>query len=314
MSWLKRNPVLGAVLVLGVLALAAEAWLLQQARQQAARALASLEQKKQERDWLARQSPAPSEANEQAITRELELARSVSAGLRSALQPREGQSPPPAVPAKPIDAFFDIAAFIEKTRALAARAQVMIKPDERFGFATHSNEGPVEELVPAVFRQRLVAQQLVEALLEARPRVLLAVQRERPLTAARREQRNQPAQSGATAANPPAGAAGGGSPADFFDFDGADSLRVPGRVESEAFRLEFTGQTAVLRAFLNSLAALPRPVIVRRVEVEPLTAESGASAARGAGAPVPLVAQNLSKFAVVVECVELLPAPERSAP
>ena len=89
---------------------------------------------------------------------------------------------------------------------------------------------------------------------------------------------------------------------------------MPGRVESEAFRLEFTGQTAVLRAFLNSLAALPRPVIVRRVEVEPLTAESGASTAPVAGAPVPLVAQNLSKFAVVVECVELLPAPERSAP
>lgn len=309
MSWLKRNPVLGAVLVLAVLALAAEAWYLQRAREQAAQALAGLEQKQQERDWLARQSPALSEANEQAIAQDLVHAARTLAGLRSALQPREGRLPAPAVPAKPIDAFFDLAAFVEKTRALAARAQVMIKPEERFGFATHSNEGPAEELVPAVFRQRWAAQHLVEALLEARPRVLVGVQRERPLTVGQRAQRNQPGQPGTAAANPAAGAT-----ADFFDFDGANSLRVPGRVESEAFRLEFTGQTQALRAFLNSLAALPRPVIVRRVEVEPLTTESAAAAAPAAGAPVPLVTQNLSKFAVVVECVELLPAPERSAP
>jgi hypothetical protein len=310
MNWLKRNPLLGAVLVGSVLAIGVEAWLLQQMRTRAARALAGLEQKKQERDWLGRQSPAPSEANEQAITQELELARSVLAGLRAALQSREGKLPPPAAPAKPIDAYFDIAAFVEKTRALAARAQVMIKPEERFGFATHSNEGPAEELVPAVFRQRWAAQYLVEALLEARPRALVGVQRERPLTAARREQRNQPAQAGAAVANP----AGGGASGDFFDFDTANSLRVPGQVESEAFRLEFTGQTPALRAFLNSLAALPLPVIVRRVEVEPLTSESAAAAASEPGAPVPLVTQNLSKFAVVVECVELLPSPERSAP
>ena len=308
MSWLKRNPVLGAVLVLGVLALAAEAWFLQQARQQAARAVAGLEQKKQERDWLARQSPALSEANEQAIAQDLAQTGRALAGLRAALQWREGKPPSLAVPAKPIDTFFDLAAFIEKTRALAVRAQVMIKPEERFGFATHANEGPAEELVPAVFRQRLVAQFLMEALLEARPRMLAGVQRERPLTAAQREQRNQPEQSGAPAANP-AGAAG-----DFFDYAAANSLRVPGRVESEAFRLEFTGQTPALRAFLNSLAALPLPVIVRRVEVEPLTMEFAAAAALEAGAPVPLVTQNLSKFAVIVECVELLPAPEWSAP
>ena len=40
MSWLKRHPLLGAVLACGVLALAAEAWFLRQARQQAARAVA----------------------------------------------------------------------------------------------------------------------------------------------------------------------------------------------------------------------------------------------------------------------------------
>jgi hypothetical protein len=33
-----------------------------------------------------------------------------------------------------------------------------------------------------------------------------------------------------------------------------------------------------------------------------------------AGAPVPLVVQNLSKFAVMVEFVRLVPTPERTLP
>jgi hypothetical protein len=312
MHALKRNPILAVMLLLAALALAAEVWWLQQARQDAARARAALAQKLQERDWLARQSPALSEANEAALDRDVAQARRVLAALRTALRTEEGKAVAPPPPAKPIDAFFDIAGFIEKSRALAARAQVMIKPDERFGFATHANEGPEAELVPAVFQQRQLAQLLVEALLEARPRALLGVQREHPLTTAQRMQRNQ--------AGPPetVAPAGGVSAGDFFDWSGPYSLRVPGRVESEAFRLEFTGQTNALRAFLNSVAAFPRPVIVRRIEVEPVASQSYADLQAAAnapiGAPVPLVTQNLSKFAVVVECVELLAAPEQSPP
>lgn len=101
----------------------------------------------------------------------------------------------------------------------------------------------------------------------------------------------------------------GGATADFFDSDDALSLRVPGRVECEAIRLEFSGQTPALRAFLNNLAAMTRPMIVRRIEVEPMAVE-----ASEAGLPVPLVARAISKFSVEVEDIELLPAPERSTP
>ena len=311
MNWFKRNPLLGTVLLLCAAAAATEGWMLQRTRQKAARSVAVLAQKRQERDWLARQTPAPSEANEQAIAQELAAAGKSLAELRAALQPREPKTSPASTPAKPIDAYFDIAAFVEETRNLAGRAQVMIRPDERFGFAAHMNEGPESDLVPAVFRQRLAAKRLVDALLEARPRVLVGVQRERPQTAAQRAQRNQSDQSAPAADNVVASAAAAG---DFFEFPARNSLRVPGRVESEVFRLEFTGQTPALRAFLNNLANFPIPVVVRRVEVEPLLAESTSAVATPAvGAPVPLVAQNLSKFAVVVECVELLAA-ERPAP
>ncbi|MBI2814416.1 MAG: hypothetical protein HYX71_09040 [Opitutae bacterium] len=309
MDWSKRNPLLGGVLLVCALLLAAEVWLWRSAREQAARALAALEQKKQERSSLAAQSPALSAATEQAIGQDLDQAAKVLAGLRAALQPREGKAPAGPAPAESIDAYFDVAAFVEKTRALAARAQVVLRPEECFGFSTHTNEGPEKELVPAVHRQRQAAHYLLEALLEARPQALLGVQRERPMTEAQRARRNLP---GAPAAK--AAANTGGQATDFFEVDALSSLRLPGRIECEAFRLEFTGQTPALRAFLNSLAAGPRPVVVRRVEVERLTAEAPSTANLPAGAPVPLVAQNLSRFAVVVECVELLPAPERSTP
>lgn len=312
MNRLKGNFLLGSVLLLCGFALAAEGWLWREARHQAARALAGLELKKQERDRLVRQTPALSAANEQAIVQDLTRTEKVLAGLRAALQGRDTKTPAGAPPTEPIDAYFDIAAFVEKTRTLAARAQVVIKPDERFGFAAHANEGPATELVPAVYRQRLVAQFLVEALLESHPRALLSVQRERPLTAAQRARRNQPGPAGMPAGASPAG--GGGLVADYFEFDAQGSLRLSGRIESEVFRLEFTGQTPALRAFLNSLASGPLPAIVRRVEVERLTAETSATASLPTGAPVPLVAQNFSKFAVVVECVELLAAPETSTP
>lgn len=309
MSWLKPNSLLGAVLVFGLLALATETWFLRQARQQAARAATRLDQKIQERDWLAGQSPAPSAASEQAIARDLLQTRQELARLRDALQPRRDREETDGLPAtsKPLDEYFAIAAFVEKTRALAARARVVLKPDERFGFAAHANEGPEPELLAAVFRQRHALQYLVEALMEARPQALLMVQRELPLTPAQRAQRNQ-------AAQPVGSAVGGAAGSDFFAIADLSSLRRPGRVESEGFRLEFTGRTPALRAFLNSLAAGPRPVIVRQVEVERVTTEASFATAPTADAPVPLVAQNLSKFAVVVECVELLPAPEPSTP
>ncbi len=311
MNWLKRNPLLGAVLLACTLSIAAEGWFLAQARQLGTRALAGLEQKKQERDWLGRQSPTLSVANEQAINRDLAQADEVLADLRTALQGRAPKILATPLPVKPIDAYFDLAAFIEKLRATAARAGVALKPDERFGFATHSNEGPEADLVPAVFRQRLVGQCLVEALLEARPRALVSVQRERPLTAAQRAWRNQPGQPPASVPGAPAA---GGVAADFFEFDAPGSLRVPGRVESMAFRVEFTGQTPALRTFLNNLAVLPLPIIARRVEVEPLAGEATPPAGLAPGAPVPLVAQNFSKFAVVVEWVEPLAPPEPSNP
>ena len=282
----------------------------------AARALAHLAQKHRERDGLARQSPALSGENSQAIAEDLAAAGQVLTAFRAALAGRDARLLAEPPPAKSIDVFFGLAAFVEKTRALAAHMQVVIPPDERFGFASHANQGPEGDLVPAVFRQRILVQYLVESLIESHPRALLSVQRERPLTAAQRTARNQPPQPGAPFV-PPAQATGG-VPADFFVLDPQLSVRQPGRIDSEAFRLEFTGQTSALRSFLNTLATYRLPLIVRSVEVQPIASEQQQGDTAGTpvvnGAAVPLVPQNLSRFAVVVESLALLNAPEQSAP
>lgn len=314
MRWLKNNPLPGTVLLLAAAVLAAEGWWLPHAWQQARRGLAKLELKKQERDRLARQSPAPSKDCELAIGRALAGAEQELAALQAVFQGSGLEILAAPGPAKAIDAYVDIAAFVERTRALAANAQVTTRPEERFGFSSYANQGPADDVAPAVFRQRLVLQYLVETLLEARPRALLAVQRERPLTAAQRLRRRQPVPGGREGARQ---AVTGGQPEDFFDFDDKASLRVPGQMDTEAFRLEFLGQTATVRNFLNSLASFSLPVIVRNLEAEPLSGERHPAVAALSPATdesVKVVAPAESRFTVVVEFVELTAGSGRSAP
>lgn len=309
MDWLKRNPLLFFALLLGVAALAVEVHTLLHWQEQARRAAVGLQQRKQERDWLAGQSPALSEENVAAIATELATAERELAELRRQLAGRPGWLPAP--PARPIDAYFALASFVEQMRAFAVRQQVALRPEERFGFATYANEGPEPDLIAAVHQQRVVVQHLLELLFEAQPRALVAVQRERPLTTAQREARRNPSASEGAAAPAPRG---GGQAGDFFTPDARLLLPAEGWLENTGFRVEFTGQTQTLRAFLNSLAAYQLPLIVRSVEVEPLPPAAGGDEPPAPGAPVPLVASNFSKFAVTLECVAVLPAPVPASP
>lgn len=282
---MNRPPPIGIftpAMVLCLVLIAGEVWGLRESRVAASRTLASLEQKKQERDWLAHQSPALNPENEAAIAADLAATNRLLAELRASLQGNDPTLFATPAPAKSIDAYFELANFVDKLRIRAAQAQVVLKPDERFGFATHTNEGPVVGQLPAVHRQQLATQYLVETLLESSPLALLAVRRERPVIDGPRDSRDRAD--------------------DFFVLDPALSIRQPGQVESAALRVEFTGQTAALRNFLNSLVTFHQPAVVRTVEVEPLTA-SDASAPSAANSSGPLVSHGLSKFAVTVEFV-----------
>ncbi len=300
MNWLKRNPVFALALFVCAGAVTAQAYCLRGFWQQQRRAAVTLEQRKQERDWLAKQAPALSEENASAIEADVVTAERNLVILRAGLQGKGRWLGEP--PKRPIDAYFGLAAFVERMRVLAVRQQIVLRPDERFGFAIYASEGPEGDYLFSVHRQCTIVEHLVESLFEARPRALLAVKREHPLTETKRVAQRAARDSGVVRVEGPSGQA-----SDFFDADPQLRLRAADLVESEAFRLEFTGQTQTLRTFLNTLAALALPLVVRSVEVEPLPAVVGQVTEAGFGAAVPLVVQNLSKFTVVVEFVEVLP-------
>lgn len=337
MNWFRKNPLFAsALLLLGLVVLAELGFMVE--RWFAADSLAAkLVQRNQELAAVREVAPSPSRENAKAIEDDLARARRALATMQAELKGRgpatERLASAKVPPARP-DAFFDLATFVEKTRELARKHDVAIRPDAaRFGFSAFTNEGPDSDHIEAVFRQRLVAQYLLEALLESKPRALLAVRREAPLTRKEREDRDTAlaaaleaaAAGGATPESPPAASAEG---PDYFTVDQAASVRYPMYVDTLAFRFVFTGQTAALRTFLNRLAAFDLPVLVREVEAEPATAEESTvtddapaetAAADAPAKPVtpakpaprasnvaPIVARPLTKFTVTVEFIDLI--------
>ncbi|MBK8475678.1 MAG: hypothetical protein IPL39_05040 [Opitutaceae bacterium] len=150
-----------------------------------------------------------------------------------------GEAAPP-MPTGRLEAYADLAAFVERQRTRAAQAGVIVTADERFGFGRYAREGPALESVAVVWGQRIGVEPLLEALWVARPRSLAGVW----------------CGEEAVARAPP-----------------RPSLGVPGLVDSIPCRLAFVGDTGCLRRYLPALAGLARPVVVREVRAESVLAD-----------------------------------------
>lgn len=317
----RRNPVfVGALTLCGALALG-EGYLIFE-RWSASRAAAKkLEQRTNDLYEMGNLIPPPTLTVAEAI--EADLARAERA-LESMQTELKGRGPTAErlktakVPAARTDAYFDLATYVERMRELARKNGVAIRSEAaRFGFSAYANEAPETERIEPVFRQRQVAQYLMEALLEAKPSALLGVKREPTLTAPERE-------AMAAAQAQAAELAAAGQPADagtlpevplpdgpdYFTIDARASAQVPGFVDTEAFRFVFTGQTAALRSFLNRLAAFELPVLVREVEVEVAALEETVEAAAEESATGPAAEGNAAS---VVLTADADPAPADAA-
>jgi hypothetical protein len=328
MASFKSNPIYYSVLgVLGLAALAA-GWGIYDRHAASEKSAALLVQKRNELNALQAVNPVPSEASKAAVEADLLRTEAALAKMRAELK---GSGPfaenlrTTRAPSEPTDVFFNLETFVERTRQKAEAAKVKVKADERFGFYTYDRTGPDRDLIPQVFKQRQVVEYLVDALIEAKPSELLAVNRERPLTKAALAAiaAGQPAPqstTGAAAANNPANK-------DFFDIDPRISARVPGFVGASAFRLTFISETESLRVLLNKLAGFELPLVVRSVEVEPMPKTQSSTAPAQSNSlssifgnttpsipaalpePKPLVEKVLSKFTVTVELIDLVESP-----
>lgn len=198
------------------------------------------------------------------------------------------------VPADRRAAYFDLANYRQRMAALAKREQVGLAKDEAFGFSVYVNEGPVEADIARVFRQRLVLEDVLGALLRCHPTSLggIAREMEKPVPNARHTR-------GANEVEP---------------LPEVLSMRREGMIGAQVFEFRFIGRTAVLREWLNDLAASDLPVVVRNVIVQPAAAITVRQPAAMAGVVLdatddgfrPLVSAADSEFIVSLEYLELI--------
>lgn len=200
-----------------------------------------------------------------------------------------------AAPATPTDAFFELAAFVERMAAQGRAFGVKMAADEHFGFAAYAKSGPDQGSIPAVLKQQATVERVLTHLFAAHPEQLVSVARER-LPASGSSQSNSTSVGAASA--------------ELFVASPLHTARVEGEIGTVAIRVAFVGETAVLRNFLNAMSSHDPRLLVRSVEVEPAdnAASSRGAAERQSHRLASAIAQR-TKFTVVVEAFEFLREP-----
>jgi hypothetical protein len=186
--------------------------------------------------------------------------------------------------------------------------EIIVPDDFAFGFEQYLDEATMlddDELIPVLDKQRQILSYLLNKLYEAEPESIVSVEREVL------EQK----------------AEGLLSSAKSFTIHPAITAKVPGAINTLAFRLAFTGYTDSLRRLLNDLAKFDLPIVVRSVEVD---RPSGISTSAkvpanndldaffgvfdgGSNSEVeapeeaqkPVISENISTFTVVLEFIEI---------
>lgn len=329
MIWIKKNLLFTvAMVVLGAI-LAVEVFMILGQRGEARRVEAEFRAKVDEHRRLASQEVLPHSRNVQLTAAEIDRRREEAEIYAESL--RGGGNFAERIanyPATQQDAYFDITGFVTEYRERAERA--VLDPsniaETRFGFDEYVEVGPPEAEIPAVFKQRLVVAHILDQLFEARPQSFVSIRR----PGISREPENA---TGGGFQRAPAPERVGG-----FRLSPQLSVAIPEVAETRAYQVEFTGRTATLRTFLNNLSSAEMPLIVRSIQVAPgseaelrrreatdrrptrrssrtAPTENG-PAVEGETAPVqqgeriPLVADNLSRFIVSMEYLDIKPMAE----
>ena len=189
--------------------------------------------------------------------------------------------------------------------------EIIVPDDFAFGFEHYLDEATMledEELIPVLDKQRQILSYLLNKLYEAEPESIVSVERE--VLEKKAE---------------------GASSANSFAIHPAITAKVPGAINTLAFRLAFTGYTDSLRRLLNDLAKFDLPIVVRSIEVDrpsgiSTTAKVPANndldtffgvfdggynqeVVAPEEAQKPVISENISTFTVVLEFIEIvLPA------
>ena len=185
--------------------------------------------------------------------------------------------------------------------------EIIVPDNFAFGFEQYLNEATMlddKELIPVLDKQRQILSYLLDRLYEAEPESIVSVERE----ALELKGEDSASTKG-------------------FGIHSAITARVPGAINTLAFRLAFTGYTDSLRRLLNDLAKFDLPIVVRSIEVDRpsgisttakvpannnldtlfsiLDGGSNSEVKAPDEAQKPVISENISTFTVVLEFIEV---------
>ena len=200
-------------------------------------------------------------------------------------------------------------------------APIQVPQDFAFGFEKYLKTTNISEdssIVPQLDKQRQILSYILNQLIAADPAGIQAVERELMGSA--------------------------DSKVSGFQINPSISARVPGAIDTLAFRVTFTGYTPTLRKFLNNLAQFDLPIVVRSVTVDrPATNAKAAKTKKskasniddifsvfgGSSGPteaasvdaasdanqIPVISETESSFTVTLEFIEIiLPSSSEETP
>jgi len=327
MDFVKRNPILTAVLAICVAAFAVESFFLVRFNSAVTVAQRNLQTSDSNAKSAVSQQPAPTAENKAAAQKNVADLNDDLQHIVSTLQDTPKKIP--AAPSNGADLLAAINGYVVKYDDLATQKGITL-PSPKFTFGMAQYFGPVAappaDKINAVFTQLSVLDYVMDIMMnkakdENQKMIMVSVQRE-DVTA--------PASATTTVS---ASTDTDDAKNELFRVDPLVSARGPG-VNTYPFKIRFIGYTDALRILLSELANFEMPLVVRSVEVEPATPDilsafstpgsttsggdtttrtlstmgSGNAAAAAAAANAnrkPVVAENLSQFTLIIEYIEL---------
>jgi hypothetical protein len=249
MGLFKKNPIFCVFCVVAVLVFAAGATLLVMESGKLSTSKKKVASAESQMNGLLQAYPAPTSANVQAAQQNAEELSTQLRRIRENLQRGSRLT----ISNDGTRVISGVQKYISNYRRQAAAhknvsdvaAPIQIPQDFAFGFEKYLKQTNIPQdsaLVPQLDKQRQVLSYILNQLIAADPAGIQAVEREI---------------IGDTDAK-----------ATSYRINPAISARVPGAIDTLAFRVTFTGYTPTLRKFLNNLAQFDLPIVVRSVSVE----------------------------------------------
>ncbi|MGB1128059.1 MAG: hypothetical protein ACPG3X_06800 [Opitutales bacterium] len=312
MSFIKKNLTFSLIVLVCVLAFLAGAYLIFVESGKVSQAERRLSSAEARLNALLDADPAPTAENVATAEENVAQLSAALASIKEDLQRGSGLN----TSADGVGVMAGIQQYIsdfqrkagDATNSKGESEPIAIPADFAFGFDRYIDEAVMlddAEIVPRLDKQRQILSYIVEQLIASAPKSIDSVARE-------------------VIEDPDA---------DGFAIDDAVSARAPGAIDTMAFSLSFSGYTETLRQLLNKLARFDLPIVVRSIAVarpsgsETVAApksqatfddifgifgEQSGAPEQPAAAQKPVIEENISKFTVIVEFIEVV-LPEAAA-